>query len=110
MSGLSALLDTMRTEAQVLRRNGAESIARLKESVVEEVERAEPDAVRWISEAQAVQRSGWSLEKVRKHASQYRHTRHAVRGPAGWRMLAVIVPQRVPPAVLERAMARDAAR
>ena len=110
MSGLTSLLDTMRSEAQVLRRNGAESIARLKEDVVAEVERAEPDAVRWLSEDEAVQRSGWSREKVRKHAALYRHAGHAVRGVKGWRMLAVIIPQRVPPAVLERALARDATR
>jgi hypothetical protein len=110
MTGLAGLVEMMKSDAGVLRRNGAETTARLKEDAAAEIERAEPDALRWISEQEAMLRTGWSLEKVKKHAALYRHSGHAVKGPKGWRMLALVVPQLVPPSLLNKAAAREASR
>ncbi|MBC7844099.1 MAG: hypothetical protein H7099_17450 [Gemmatimonadaceae bacterium] len=108
MIGLAALVGSMKDEAFVLRRNGAEELARVKQRDAEAIEAAEPDAVTWITEETARLRSGWTITKVRRHAAMYQHTGHAIREKGKWRMLALIIPQRVPQSVLDAAARREA--
>jgi hypothetical protein len=105
--GLLALLDAMEREVAVLVANGADAQAKTKRQDALAIERAEPDAVRWLNESEAMIRSGWPLTKVRRHAAMYRHTGHAIKHRQGWRMLAVIIPQRVPLPVLDNAARRE---
>jgi hypothetical protein len=108
MTGIARVLEAWSETAEVLRRNGAPEMAKVRERMAEEVAAAEPDAVRWISEEQAMLRTGWTLTKVRRHAAQYRHSGHARRVKGKWSMLAIVVPQRVPASVLAAADRRAA--
>lgn len=109
MTSLKALVESMQREADVLASNGAPDLATVKRRDAESIAQAEPDAVRWLSESEAMLRTGWPRPKVRRHAQMYQHTGHAVREKGVWRMLAVVVPQRVPSSVLEQSARMEAA-
>jgi hypothetical protein len=106
---LVLLVSAMRAEADVLAQNGAVDLARVKVKDADAIESAEPDAVRVLSESEAQLRTGWTLLKVRKHAALFQHTGHAWKESGRWRMLAVVVPQRVPRSVLEEGARMEAA-
>jgi len=91
---LEQLLADWRGDAQVLRRRGHHREADQIERFAEAVARAAEDYLRWLSEDEALLRSGRSLGWLRLLFSEWQRAGHARRdGRARWyRML--VIPQR----------------
>jgi hypothetical protein len=108
---LAQLVADLHGEAAVLDRSGATELAKAKRLDAKRIAEACPDAITWLSEADAELRSGWSRARVRRHAQAYEIAgtarRLGKRGP--WQLLAVIVPQRLPTSVFVQAAQQAAA-
>ena len=102
---LEQLLADWRGDAQVLRRRGHEGEAEQMERFADAVARAAEDYLRWLSEDEALLRSGRSRGWLRSQSPDWERAGHARRdGRKRWyRML--VIPQRANPLA-----ARDAGR
>ena len=105
---LEQLLADWRGDAQVLRRRGHDREADQMERFADAVARAAEDYLRWLSEDDALLRSGRSLGWLRSHFPEWERAGHARRdGRKRWyRML--VIPQRANP-LAARAAGRQAA-
>lgn len=110
-SPLAQLVADLRGEAAVLERSGARELAEAKRRDAQRVADAAPDLMVWLSESEACLRSGWTLNRVRRHAGQYETAGTARRlGKRGqWQLLAVIVPQRLATSLMVLAAEQAAA-
>jgi hypothetical protein len=108
---LAQLVADMRGEAAVLERSGAGELAEAKRRDAQRVAEACPDVMTWLNESEACLRSGWTLNRVRRHAAQYETAGTARRlGKRGqWQLLAVIVPQRLATSLMVLAAEQAAA-
>jgi hypothetical protein len=102
---LEQLLADWRGDAQVLRRRGHGHEAEQMERFAEAVATAAEDYLRWLSEDEALLRSGRSLGWLRSQFPEWQQAGHARRdGRTRWyRML--VIPQRANPLA-----SRDAGR
>ena len=91
---LEQVLSDWRGDAQVLRRQGHDSEAELIERFAEDVARAAEDYLRWLSEEEALLRSGRSRKWLRSHFPEWERAGQARRDKRrrSYRMLAI--PQR----------------
>jgi len=105
---LEQLLADWRGDAQVLRRRGHDREADQMERFAEAVARAAEDYLRWLSEDEALLRSGRSRGWLRSQFPDWQRAGHARReGRKRWyRML--VIPQRANP-LAARAAGRRAA-
>lgn len=105
---LEQLLADWRGDAQVLRRRGHDREAEQVDHFADAVARAAEDYLRWLSEDEAVLRSGRSRGWLRSHFPEWERAGHARReGRKRWyRML--VIPQRANP-LAARAAGRRAA-
>lgn len=106
MADLAIVLADAREEASLLRKHGhpeqAESIAKL----CDEVSTAARDYLWWLSESEALLRSGRSLRWLRSHYREWEGTGNARKDDRGGRHYrALVVPQRA-----HRSAAREAGR
>ena len=65
MSDLQATIDRFRADAAVLRRNGETRVADVLDRCAREAESAAEEWLRWLPEADAVLRSGYSAAWLR---------------------------------------------
>jgi len=105
---LEQLLADWRGDAQVLRRRGHDREAEQMERSAEAVTRAAEDYLRWLSEDEALLRSGRSRGWLRSQFPEWERAGHTRReGRKRWyRML--VIPQRANP-LAARAAGRRAA-
>ena len=93
MTGLEQVLADLREEATILRANGHAAQAATLLRAVQQVADACPDYLRWLSEAEAVLRSGKSAAWLRARYPEWEqmgHARAPRRGVREYR--AVIIP------------------
>jgi hypothetical protein len=108
---LAQLVADLRGEAAVLDRSGAKDLAQAKRNDAQRIADAMPDVMTWLSESEACLRSGWTRNRVRRHAAQYEVAGTARRlGKRGqWQLLSVIVPQRLATSLMVLAAEQAAA-
>jgi hypothetical protein len=108
---IAQVVADMKSEAMLLERSGAKALADSKRFDAERIAAACPDAMTWLNESEACLRSGWTLNRVRRHAAQYETAGTARRlGKRGqWQLLAVIVPQRLATSLMVLAAEQAAA-
>lgn len=93
--GLADVINGWRAEAAICHRRGAQATAVVLEGCADEVAAVAEEFTTFLSEHEAVRRSGWSPEKVRRHARLFLDTPH-VRwdGPSKtFTLRACIVPR-----------------
>lgn len=91
---LADVIADWRGDASVLRRRGDVKIAETLEKCAEDL-RAFDDFTQWLSEADAMKRSGWSGDKVRRHARLFLQTEHVRQVKRNYLLRACIVPRRL---------------
>ena len=95
MRALEQLLADWLGEAQVLRKNGFRREADDIERRVDEIKLASQEYLEWLSEEDAVLRSGYSEHWLRTRFAGWEHDGHAKKGASGERWYReIIVPQR----------------
>lgn len=65
------VLADFRGEAAVLRHNGHKAQADSMERLCDAMAEAMPDYLTWLSEAEAVLRSGWTARRLRSHFAEW---------------------------------------
>lgn len=110
-SPFAQLVADLRSDADALERAGALPQAEAFRRAAQRIIDACPDAHTWLGEKDAALRSGWSVRQVQRHAALYERAGYARRkgrrGP--WQLLAIIVPQRLSPSLLQKAAEQAAA-
>lgn len=96
MKPLEQVIADKRSDAQVLRAHGQETVARIIEDFASEVATAAEEYLRWIGETDAAMMSGKSEKWLRGQFPNWEQLGHARKGQNGkreYRML--ILPRRV---------------
>lgn len=93
MADLADVLGHWRADAKVLRRAGHTREAEQIETFAAEVERAAEEYLRWLSEADAVMRSGRRVAWLRAHFAEWQRAGNARQIGRRREYRAVVVPQ-----------------
>lgn len=110
MADLSVVLADAREAADLLRKHGHPEQAESLTKLADEVSAAARDYLWWLSESEALLRSGRSLRWLRANYRQWEATGNARRDTRGERQYrALVVPQRAH-ASAAREAGREAAR
>lgn len=97
MADLASILAKRLDEADVLEKHGgAFSVDQIR-AFIDEIKTAGPDFITWLSEKEAMIRSGWSKPRLMSHFAQWQEQGYARHNPDRSKerqYLAVIVPVR----------------
>jgi hypothetical protein len=98
---LRLVLDGVRADADVLKRNGQAVLASSMLSIVSAVSDATEEYDTWLGELACAQRSGWTPETVRRWARKFGESPHVryTKG-VGYELRACLVPRRVEASLL----------
>jgi hypothetical protein len=110
---LEQVIADYRGEAAVLRRRGSVAIADAIEEFADHVARASEDYLTWLSEADAIGRSGKSVAWLRRRYPgwfEMGHARYSERNARAREYRQAVIPQRLHIAAMRDAARRDAER
>ena len=91
--GIVQMLTALESDAGVFRRYGDTRIATVLENWAREFSKVCCEFTQWLSEEAAARRSGWTTERVRRHAKQYRNTEHVRFKRSRIEVRACIIPR-----------------
>jgi vacuolar-type H+-ATPase subunit H len=110
---LEQVIADAREEASILRRHGSEHVAKALEDFADNVSRAAEDYLTWLSEAEAMGRSGKSASWLRKRFGLWLDMGHARYGNRRHRereYRQTVIPQRLHISVMREEAMREAER
>jgi hypothetical protein len=93
---LAAILGTMDEDATVYERNGDAHRAAAIRARATEIREATAEYLQWMTEPEAMLRSGLTRAQVRRLAASHLASGHARRVARGYQLRACVVPRRVP--------------
>jgi hypothetical protein len=109
-SALATVVASWREDAGVVRRRDPRStVPEVLVRCADEVARVAADAITFLTEEEAMLRSGWTREKVRRHARLYEGGDSVRTDGRKFFLLAAIVPRRQHLSVIEHAAQEGAA-
>lgn len=91
---LEQVLADWREDAAVLRRAGHEREAALREQLADQIATTVADYLLWLSEPEARLRSGWSVNRLRRHFPEWLGTGNARWQGRARQYRACVVPRR----------------
>ena len=107
---LRLVLDSVRADADVLKRNGQAVLASSMLSIVSAISDATEEYDTWLGELACAHRSGWAPETVRRWARRFGDSPHVryTKG-SGYELRACLVPRKVEPSVVAASAHRASA-
>jgi hypothetical protein len=109
MKPLEQILADARGDAAVLRRHGDTRVADAIDQLAHQVAHAAEDYLRWLTEDEAMTRSGWSRPRLRRAFPAWERDHLAAREGRVRRYRMLVIPQRGNPEAA-RAAGRRAAQ
>ena len=110
MKTLEQVLADLREEAAVLRANGHAAQAQTLERALDEVRESANDYLAWISESEAILRSGKGLDYLRSRRAAWAEDGAAEqRNGRRWFYRRVVVPRRTLSSIAREEASREAA-